>query len=136
MNKGNRLIMAIVFTVLIILSGRLASAQDPLEVGPDIYKLLFENDKVRVMEIMFKPGDKIAMHSHPDHLAYIMSEGTLLLSYPDGTTKEMAGKSGDVFWINAEAHAAENIGTTEVKGLVVELKEQKIEKMMPTDSNK
>jgi len=107
----------------VLLIGRLAMAQDPVEVGPDVYKLVFENDRVRVMEITFKPGDKIAMHSHPDHFVYVLSGGTLALSHPDGTTKEFEGKAGDVVWINAESHAAENVGTTEFKGVVVELKE-------------
>ena len=30
---------------------------------------------------------------------------------------------GQAVWINAESHAAENIGTTDIKLLVVELKE-------------
>jgi len=110
-------------TLGLLLVGRLAMAQDPLEVGPDIYKLVFQNDRVRVMEITFKPGDKIALHSHPDHFVYVLSGGTLALSSPDGTKKEFVGKPGDVVWISAESHAAENIGTTEFKGVVVELKE-------------
>jgi len=110
-------------TLGLLLVGRLAMAQDPIEVGPDVYKLAFENDRVRVMEITFQPGDKIALHSHPDHFVYVISGGTLALSYPDGTIKEFAGKAGDVVWINAESHAAENVGTTEFRGVVVELKE-------------
>ena len=99
-------------------------AQDPFVVGPDVYKkLAFENDRVRIAEITFKPGDKIAMHSHPDHYIYVLSDGKLVLSYPDGTTKDFEGKAGDVAWIPAESHAAQNVGTTEFKALVVELKE-------------
>jgi quercetin dioxygenase-like cupin family protein len=98
-------------------------AEDPLEVGPDVYKLRFENERVRVMEITFAPGAKIDMHSHPDHIACFLTDGKLVLSYPDGTTKDMEGKAGDAAWIPAEAHGALNPGTTEVKGLVIELKE-------------
>lgn len=98
-------------------------ADDPLVVGPHIYKLKFENEKVRVMEVTFKPGDKIDMHSHPDHYTYLITDGKLKLSYPDGSTKDLEGMAGDGFWIPAESHAAENVGTTEVKGLVIELKE-------------
>jgi len=43
-------------------------AQDPVRVGPDIYKCTFENERVRVCEVTFKPGAKIATHSHPNHL--------------------------------------------------------------------
>ena len=101
-------------------------AEDPLAVGPDVYSLSFENDRVRVMEINFNPAQKIVMHSHPDHFVYILEGGKLVLSYPDGTTKDFDGKPGDVVWINAETHAAENVGTTHVRGLVIELKEPKV----------
>lgn len=105
---------------------KLSLALDPLEVaGPENYKLDFENERVRVMEVFFKPGDKIATHSHPDHFVYVLEGGKLVLSYPDGTTKDFEGKAGDVVWIPAETHAAENVGSTQFRGLVVELKESK-----------
>ncbi len=118
------LLIALVFGFLSC-STLSALESDPMKVGPDIYKLKFENERVRVMEVVFVPGAKIAMHSHPDHVTTLITAGTLRLSYPDGTTKEISGNAGDVFYIPAESHAAENIGTTEVKGIVVELKEAK-----------
>lgn len=102
----------------------LTQAQDPLEVGPDIYKKVFENDRVRVSDITFKVGDKIAMHSHPDHFVYVLEDGKLTLSYPDGTSKDFVGKKGEVVWIPAESHSAVNASDTEFKALVVELKEK------------
>lgn len=119
--KKKILLMAILVVGLMALSGK-SFAEDPLIVGPDIYKLRFENEKVRVMEITFAPGDSIGMHSHPDHLAYFLTDGKLVISYPDGTAKNMEGKAGDMAWISAETHAAVNPGETEVKGLVIEFK--------------
>jgi beta-alanine degradation protein BauB len=123
--KGSLKLLAggLFLSVLLLGAGKMAMADDPLTVGPDIYKLLFENDRVRVMQVTFAPGAKIAMHSHPDHVTTIISGGTLKLSYLDGSSKELAGKPGDAVWIPAEAHAAENIGTTEVVAVVTELKE-------------
>ena len=97
-------------------------AQDPLEVGPDVYKKVFENERVRVMEVDFKLGGSIKMHSHPDHFVYVLLGGKLELTYPDGTNKTIEGKPGEVFWIPAESHATRNIGDSEFKALVVELK--------------
>lgn len=122
-----KLFPLIILLLSILSVSRIALAQNPLEVGPGIYTLLFENERVRVMQVTFQPGDKIAMHSHPDHVTTFVTEGTLMLTYPDGSTKEISGKPGDSFWIPAEAHAAENTGTTEVRGIVVELKEPKPE---------
>lgn len=119
----NYLKLSFILLGFVLCAGRIASAEDPLTVGPDIYKLLFENDRVRVMQVTFAPGAKIAMHSHPDHVTTLTTDGTLKLFYPDGTSKELSGKAGDAIWIPAESHAAENIGTTEVKGVVIELKE-------------
>ena len=106
-----------------LLLSRVSFAQDPLVVGPDIYKLVFENERVRVMEVTFNPGDKIGSHSHPDHLAYILEPGLIRISHPDGTSMDVDGKAGDVLWIKAETHSAENIGSTKMRILVVELKE-------------
>ena len=95
---------------------------DPLVVGPNIYKLVFENDQVRVLDVHFKVGDKIAEHSHPNHFVYVLEAGTIKISHPDGTSQTIEGKVGDVVWVNAETHSAENIGTTAFHALVVELK--------------
>lgn len=122
MRKAKHFLGMIVLVVLIV-AAKLALAQDPLEVGPDVYKKVFENERVRVLEAQFKMGGKIAMHSHPDHFAYVLSPGKMRLSHPDGTSKEVELKTGDVMWLNAETHAGENIGDTEVHLLVVELKE-------------
>jgi beta-alanine degradation protein BauB len=98
-------------------------AQDPLVVAPTMYKLLYENERVRVMTVTFKPGEKIAKHSHPDHMVYVLSGGKLKISRPDNPGSDTELKPGVVLWIPAETHWAENTGTTEVKLLVTELKE-------------
>lgn len=120
--KKYRLGLMLAVLMLNLVFSQVSLAQDPVEVGPDVYKKDFENERIRVLEFNFAPGASIAMHSHPDHVMYILSGGTLKLSYPDGHTNEMAAKTGDVIWLNAETHAAENIGTTDVHGVVVELK--------------
>lgn len=111
--------------VLLVLAGlgitRLA-AQDPLVAAPEMYRLLFENERVRVMEVAFQPGQKIAAHSHPDHFVYVAEAGTLRLFKPDGTSSDAELSVGMVVWIPAETHWAENIGTTVVRLVVTELK--------------
>ena len=108
--------------VFIFLFTSISFAADPVKVGPNIYKVIFENEKIRVSEVTFKPGDKIPMHSHPDHFLYVLEAGKLILSYPDGHTSDFDAKAGQIVWIKAETHAGENVGTTEFKALVAELK--------------
>jgi len=116
--------LASVVLVDSLLAAAPALAQDPVELAPGIYTVLFENDQVRVSDIRFKPGDKIAAHSHPDHLLYILSPGTIQLSYAGGTAKSVNAETGQVLWSEAESHSSENTGATEVHALIVELKQE------------
>lgn len=115
-------VLGTVFLSLVITGNVFAAAKDPLQVAPDMYKLLFENDKVRVMEVTFAPGQQIGEHSHPDHFITVLKPGNIKIFKPDGTSSEHALKLDDVVWANAETHWAKNIGTTELKLLVTELK--------------
>jgi len=95
---------------------------DPAEVGPDIYKLVTENDQVRAFEVTFAPGAKIGLHKHPDHVVYAIAGGKLTITGQDGTPKEIEAKTGDAMFLQAEAHSAENKTDKEIKMLVVELR--------------
>ena len=95
---------------------------DAPTAGPDIYKLAFENDKVRVFEITFAPGAKIAMHQHPDHAIYALTAGTLKVTPDGGEAKDITLKAGDAGFFPAESHSAENATDKEVKAVLVELK--------------
>ena len=120
-----RILAAILFVcVSLMLTVGNAMAQDPIKVGPNIYKNLFENDRVRMLEVTFAPGDSIAMHSHPDHAVYAVTGGKLRVTTSDGKTMEADLKAGDPIWFPAVTHAAKNIGTTSLKLVVVELKEK------------
>lgn len=97
-------------------------AQDPVKVAPNNYKVAFENETVRVIEVTAKAGDKVASHSHPDHAVYAVTAGKIKFTYPDGKSKEVEKKAGEAIWIKAETHATENVGTGEFKAVVIELK--------------
>ena len=99
-----------------------APAKDPLAVGPSIYRLILENERVRVMEARFQPGEKIGPHTHPDHVVVVTSAGKLAVTNASGKTQEFDAKVGDTFFIAAETHSAQNVGTTEFACVVTELK--------------
>lgn len=48
---------------------------DPLDAASNVYRRIMENDRVRVLKVTFQPGDKAAMHHHPDHVVYVLSGG-------------------------------------------------------------
>jgi beta-alanine degradation protein BauB len=95
---------------------------DPAQVGPDIYKLVTENDQVRAFEVTFAAGAKIALHKHPDHVVYALTPGKLTLMGQDGAPQEIEVKAGEAMFLAAQAHAAENKTDKEIKLLVVELR--------------
>lgn len=99
-----------------------AEWSDPAIVATDVYKMVMENDRVRVFEVRFKPGQETVMHGHPDHVVYVLADYTLDLTLPDGSHQEVPLKTGQALWIGAGPHAAKNIGTTEGRAVVIELK--------------
>ena len=96
---------------------------DVLKVTKSGYNLLMENEKVRVMEMRLKPGQKSPMHNHPhDHVVYVFEDAKFKLSFPDGNSAEFDLKAGQVLWIEAGPHETENIGSAEGHNLVIEIK--------------
>lgn len=100
----------------------MAKVPDALEGAPDAYRLIMENPRVRVFDVRFKPGQKAVMHSHPDHVVYVLNDATLRLTLPGGKSADVSLKAGQAIWIDAGPHATENIGGTHAHNLVVELK--------------
>ena len=98
-------------------------SQDPVKVAPKNVKVVFENNRVRVLEVRIKPGEKIPMHSHPPHMIYTLSEFKGKYSTPDGENTSILGKPSAWSWSDAITHASENVGTTEIRAFAVELKE-------------
>ena len=98
-----------------------ARAQDPVQVAPNHFKVLLENDQVRVLDFQAQGGEKIPMHSHPAYLTYdISGSGTTKFTSPDGKTTESENKAGRTTWHQPATHASE--ATAEVHALLVELK--------------
>jgi quercetin dioxygenase-like cupin family protein len=100
----------------------MAQGADPAKVAANVYKLVLENDRVRVFDVAFKPGDKAVMHGHPDHVVYVIEGGTNRLSFPNGKSTEIGLKAGQALWLDAGQHETVNVGKSNVHLLVFELK--------------
>jgi beta-alanine degradation protein BauB len=102
-----------------------AQAQDATKAQPAAYKVVLENDKLRVLEFNSRPGMGICgegMHSHPAHLTVVLSDNAKARVKHNGKAFEATNKLGDVFWSEAETHEVENISGRNVRALIVELK--------------
>ena len=99
-----------------------AFGQDAAKVAPKAFTEKIDNADVQVFQYDSKPGDKEPMHSHRVNLVYTIQGGKLRYTFPDGKTQDVEIKTGEYQWRPAIKHAVENIGTTEVKAVIVELK--------------
>jgi quercetin dioxygenase-like cupin family protein len=96
---------------------------DPAVTNPEHYKVIFENDRVRVLEYTDQPGDRTTPHEHPDSVMYTLSSFRRRLVSGD-MQREVEIASGSVAWLPAQQHHGENIGETSTHVVFVELKEQ------------
>jgi len=99
-----------------------AEAQDPAVVNPTTIKVKLENERIRVLEAVLKPGDKEQLHSHPAYVIYILSGGKVRNHAADGKISEHEYAAGDTLYVEPRTHWAENIGTTTIHMILVELK--------------
>lgn len=102
-----------------------ALAQDAVRSNPRAFAVLFENDRVRVLEYRSQPGLGVCglgLHSHPAHLNVAMTPIKARVSLPDGKNFIVENKAGDVFWEEASTHSVENIGGSNARAYMIELK--------------
>jgi quercetin dioxygenase-like cupin family protein len=97
-------------------------AEDAATVAPHVYKVLFENERVRVLEVTMQPGDRSEMHTHPDYFVYFLSDGKGRFTTPSGETAEIEWPAGGSMWREAEEHSTENVGGTVIRALFFEPK--------------
>lgn len=93
------------------------------QANPDVYKVLVENDEMRVVLATWPAGHKDKSHSHPTAAVYTIKECHTRITTPDGKVKEANNKAG-LARINppVPSHTFENIGKSECQQLLVERK--------------
>lgn len=96
--------------------------QDALVVNSKFIVQKLDNQRVRVLESTLKPGDKEKLHSHPASIIYVIEGGKFRNHAADGTVTEGEFKAGDTTYREPLTHWAENIGTTTIRLVLVELK--------------
>ena len=115
-------ISAVMATFTFIVWATSALAQDPAVVNAKTIKVRLENDRVRVLEANLPPGVKEQVHSHPAYVIYVLEGGKYRNYAADGKTTEGELKTGEVVYRDPLTHAAENIGSTTMHMILVELK--------------
>ncbi len=94
---------------------------DPTATDPDKYRVVFENDRVRVLEYRDEPGGKTSPHDHPDSVMVTLSSFERRLVVGDGS-RDVSLEAGEIRWLDAQTHSGENIGSSPTHVVFVELK--------------
>ena len=104
-----------------------ARAQDPVKINPRSYKVLFENDRVRVLEYLAKPGVGvcgIGRHFHPEHITIALSGGKVKVAPENGKGHVSDVSPGKIFYAPAEVHEVENVSGRNMHAYLIELKDR------------
>ena len=102
-------------------------AEDAVKTDPDKYKVVLENERVRILEYRDKPGQKTQMHTHPDFVLQALAPFRRKLTLANGKTMTREFKAGEIVWMNSQSHIGENIGDTDTHVLITELKETAVQ---------
>lgn len=95
---------------------------DPVATNPELYSVVFENERVRVLRYHDHPGDSTHPHRHPDSVMITMSAFDRRLRHGERSV-DVSLPAGEVRWLDAQEHSGHNIGTTDTVSLFVELKD-------------
>jgi quercetin dioxygenase-like cupin family protein len=95
-----------------------------VKVAGGQYRLIAENEDVRLLDVNLAPGAKTVMHSHPDVMAVMLQPGATKWTMPDGKTAQSAPdtKRGTVIAMDAQTHISENLGKTPLRAVLIEFK--------------
>ncbi len=82
---------------------------DVLQVAPKAHKVLYEDEKIRVLEGRFRKGQRLATHSHPQNFVYAVTPMKLKSVSPDGKTRIVKMKKGESSFNEEMSHAVESL---------------------------
>ena len=106
-----------------MLAGPLQAQTVPrsFEASPDVYKVIAENDQVRIIKVAWKPGQKDKFHSHPFAGSYFLTACSLRHELPDGSKRDTAPAAGSAYaQAPIASHAIENIGKSDCELIMFE----------------
>lgn len=96
---------------------------DAVAASPSQFRVLLDNEHVRLLEYVLQPGERDQWHTHPPKVSYVVEGGALRIHLEDGTSFLSEETQGEAVWMGAlPRHYAENVGPTPVRIVLVEVK--------------
>ena len=97
-------------------------SQDAVQTDGDKYRVLLENDCVRVLDYRDVPGAVTQQHTHPAFVLYALSPFERSITLADGKVLRRQFKAHDVMYSPAQTHIGKNTGETPTHVIITELK--------------
>ncbi|MBS0392065.1 MAG: hypothetical protein JSR23_13105 [Proteobacteria bacterium] len=104
-------------------AGDVAAQQNPRSfvASPEIYKVLAQNEQFKVISVVWRPGQKDALHAHPANAVYYLTDCSLRIYAPDGSFHDAQPKAGyAVVQAPIPGHVLENTGSNECRLVMFE----------------
>lgn len=95
---------------------------DPTVVDSGHYTAEFENDRVRIVRIAYGPGEESVMHYHPEAVGVYLTDASVEMGLPDGSTMPVQTGAGEHGFYPAGPHLPKNVGDQPLELVLVELK--------------
>ncbi|MER7849512.1 cytoplasmic protein [Kitasatospora sp. NPDC096077] len=96
-------------------------SRHPTVTDPEFYQVIFENEKVRVVEFRDTPGARTRHHHHPDSVLITLSAFHRRMTIGDRVI-EVDRAPFEAGWMVEHSHVGENIGDTPAHVIFVEIK--------------
>lgn len=99
-----------------------ASDLDPVKIDKKHYKVVFDNDQVRVLHVRIGAHESAPLHEHSLNrvVAYLADQNFRVTT--DGKAETVQHKAGEVSWGTPTKHTEENLNDKPFEAVVVELK--------------
>lgn len=128
MKTGNRRTRREVLAMLAALGvTRDVFAQDAVTSDPRSFRVVVENERVRVIEFRSGPGLGVCgqgMHYHPERVTVSLTGAKVRVTNAEGRSRVREVPPGHVSFEPAITHATENIGGSGTRTYMIELKDQ------------
>lgn|SRR6478609_3773307 len=115
-------IVATIFAAAACAAAPAPLVKDPIRTDADKYRVVLENERVRVLRYHDEPGASTHLHHHPCFVMYALGSFERKLVLADGSERLRRFRAGETAWMPAQSHSGHNVGSTPTDALLIELK--------------
>lgn len=89
--------------------------------SPDVYKVLAQDERFKIIAVVWRPGQKDVLHSHPANGVYYLTDCSIRIHAPDGSFRDAQPKAGyAVVQAPIPGHVLENTGSSDCRLIMFE----------------